>query len=298
MTLHARAALSEALAKIMTVERSGDDEFLGEITPPENSLGRDRVYGGLVVAQALAAAEATVPAGRPATSFHCRFLRSGNENIPIRYRVERDLDGGSVSQRRVVADQGGAPIFTCSVMMRRPAQGPRVQPRPPEAPDPEAIGEIFEGWRGELPYALGKFLRAPRLVQLLPVDYGALDSKMPFAGPFRLWVRLSVLPAVSGAMARVMLAYASDAAMLLSAALRHGLVSYRNELRASSLDHMIWFHEDFRADDWLLYTIDSPWSGDERALTQGRFFTRDGRLVASTAQEGLLRLSDPAAHTG
>ncbi|MBG6119982.1 MULTISPECIES: acyl-CoA thioesterase [unclassified Sphingobium] len=290
-----RAVLSEKLIKLMTLEQVGENEFLGAMTPQENSLGRGRVYGGLVVAQALAAAEATAPHDRPAASLHCRFLREGDEARRIRYQVTRDMDGGSVSHRRVTAEQDGVTILTFSAMLHRRGEGVSHQPDMPNVPSPESLRADFARSADALPFALRRYLSIPRLVEMVPVDHAMLDHKAENIQPFRAWVRPSVLAVDDVRTRRAMLAYASDSALLLAATLRHGLISYRDEIRGASLDHALWIHDDPAADDWMLYVSESPWTGQQRGLTRGHLFARDGRLIASAAQEGLLRLMTPAA---
>ena len=285
-----RAEISAKLIGLLSPRQVGENEFLGEVTPEEHSLGRGRVYGGLVAAQATAASELTVPPGRPTASIHCRFLREGDEARPIRYQVMRDMDGGSISHRRVVADQGNGPILTFSAMLHRPGEAVRHQPQMPAVPSPETVRAELEAMGDAMPYALGRFLAMPRMIEVLPVDHAVLDSRRPNLAPFRVWLRPSAIPAADPLVRRAMLVYASDAVLLLSATLRHGMVRYRSEIQGATIDHSLWIHDEFAADEWLLYEVECPWSGASRGLTRGHLFARDGRLVASAAQEGLLRL--------
>jgi len=296
MTTKTSADLANEVINLVSVERIDEDRFVASAAPDEHQSGAGRVYGGLVVAQALAAAEATVPADRPPGSFQCRFLRPGNESKPIHYRVERDLDGGSFTHRRVVADQDGKPILTCSIMFHRGESGVAHQPQMPEVPAPEDIrAELLSRHRsGEtLSAALNAFLIEPSPIEFIPVSAEQWDPTIPSDAPVCAWLRIATPLSDDPRLHRAILAYASDMALLQAADVRHALSWFRGEINQPSLDHAIWFHDEVRADEWLLYVTESPWAGRGRALTRGQMFASDGRLVASTAQEGLIRLLKP-----
>lgn len=298
MTTKSSADLAQEVINLVSVEQIGEDKFVASAAPDEHQSGAGRVYGGLVVAQALAAAEATVPTDRPPGSFQCRFLRPGNESKPIHYRVERDLDGGSFTHRRVVADQDGKPILTCSIMFHRGETGIAHQPPMPEVSSPEEIrAELLSRHRSgeKLSAALNAFLIGPSPIELVPVNPEHWDPTIPSDAPVQSWIRIATPLSDEPRLHRAILAYASDMALLQAADVRHGLSWFRGEINQPSLDHAIWFHDDFRADEWLLYVTESPWAGRGRALTRGQIFASDGRLVASTTQEGLIRLLKPAA---
>jgi acyl-CoA thioesterase-2 len=258
-------------------------------------LGTGRVFGGQVFAQALVAARRTVDAPREAHSVHGYFLRAGDLKAPIVYFVDRPRDGGSFTSRRVTAIQHGEAIFHLSASFHVHEPGFEHQAPMPDVPPPESIQtelEILREREHELPAHLRQVLTQDR-----PLDFRSVAPRDPIkhepGEPLRqVWFkcieRLPDEPIVHQAI----LAYASDYGMLPTALLPHN-VSYRDpRLMLASLDHTLWMHRDFRADDWLLYSIDSPAASGARGFVRGQVFTRDGRLVASVAQEGLIRLRE------
>ena len=281
--------LVAGLIKLLEVKPQGEDRFIGR----KKRDGVGRVFGGQVIAQALGAAEQTVDPARPAHSLHAYFLRGGSEEHETDYKVERDFDGGSFSNRRVVASQQGRPIFSMTASFQKHEEGlhhvdaPMPQVPPPEELEPEA--DLRRRFAEQArPEAQHHFF-APR-----PVEMRAVDGRHwmnPVAAPPRShsWFRAVAPLPDDPRVHRGILAFASDMSLLGTAALPHGLSWARGELVSASLDHTVWFHEEFRADEWLLYATDSPWSGGGRGFNRGRVFTRDGRLVASVAQEGMIR---------
>lgn len=285
--------LVSGLVRLLTVDPVADDGFTGR----RKRGGIGRVFGGEVIAQALNAAQATVAEGRAAHSLHAYFLRGGSEDHPSHYQVMRDFDGGSFSNRRVVASQQDSPIlnFTASFHRHHPGLSHRDAPMPdvppPEELEPETDVRLRFAETAR-PEARHHFL-APR-----PVEMRAVEGRHwmnPQAAPPRShsWFKTVAPLPDDPAVHRAILAYASDMTLLGTCALPHGLSWARGEIVSASLDHAIWFHDDFRADEWLLYATDSPWSDRGRGFNRGQIFTRDGRLVASVAQEGMIRKAVP-----
>ncbi len=285
--------VAEGLLKLFQLTETEPDVWSSPPTPDEHRVSTGRIFGGQVVGQALMAAEASVE-GRPAGSFHCRFLRPGNVDKPIRFRVERDLDGRSFAHRRVVADQGGAPILTCSMMFHTREAGIMHQPPMPEVIGPEeAVRALMAVRDAAGPFAsmAAAFVDDTRSVDMAPVNLPQWDTREPDEAPVVAWFRFGTAAPDDPRVHRAILGYASDMLLLRASDVRHGLSWMRGEVVQASLDHMIWFHDDFRADEWLLYVTESPWGGYGRVLTRGQIFSRDGRLVATTTQEGSHRMA-------
>jgi len=278
----------DRLVDLMRLEPLGDDRFRAE----SEDIGTRAVFGGQVLGQALMAASRTVEADRAVHSMHAYFLLPG-EHAPIEYEVDRVRDGRSFTTRHVVARQEGRTIFEMSASFQTPAEGVEHQVPMPDAPPPE-------GLRSELEQriALGDRLPPPwdvkgveaRGIEFWPTE--EQDPLDPVARPAHIafWIRAIAPLPDDPLLHRALLAYASDHGLLRAATQPHGLSFLRGDVRAASLDHAMWFHRDFRLDDWLLYVVDSPSACGARALCHGRIFTRDGRLVASAAQEGMLRV--------
>lgn len=282
-------ALVADLLALLDLEPRGDDSFVGR----RKKGGVGRVFGGQVVAQALIAAERTVEDDRIAHSLHCYFLRGGSEDHEIDYRVSRDFDGGSFSNRRVVASQQGKPILNLAASFQRPQQGLHHQfPTMPDVPPPDAVKSDAE-LRRELAELVPNGYR-DRMLAPWPIDTRQVEPRgwsEPVKGPPLLhsWFKTVAPMPDDSRLHRAVLAYASDMQLLSTSTRPHGINWYRGEVKAASLDHAVWFHEPFRADEWLLHVTDSPWAGGARGFTRGQVFTQDGRLVASTAQEGMIR---------
>ncbi|MFM2302426.1 MAG: hypothetical protein RLZZ84_2162 [Pseudomonadota bacterium] len=287
--------LVAGLVKLLEVKEQGDDQFLGR----KKRGGVGRVFGGQVIAQALAAAEQTVDPARPAHSLHAYFLRGGSEGIEVDYNVARDFDGGSFSNRRVVASQQGRPILNLTASFQKHeeglhhADGQMPDVPPPEELEPEAVvrRRFAEQARPEQRH---HFL-AERPVEMRAVEGRHWTNPQPAPPRSHSWFRTVAALPDDPRIHRAILAYASDMTLLGTCALPHGLSWARGEVISASLDHAVWFHEPFRADEWLLYATDSPWSGGGRGFNRGRIFSRDGRLVASVAQEGMIRKVAPKA---
>lgn len=281
--------LVAGLVKLLEVKDQGEDQFLGR----KKRGGVGRVFGGQVIAQALHSAELTVDPARPAHSLHAYFLRGGSEGVEIDYKVERDFDGGSFSNRRVVASQQGRPILNLTASFQKHEDGlHHVDAAMPEVPAPEELEpeavvrrRFAEQAR---PEARHHFL-SERPVEMRAVEGRHWTNPKPAPPYSHSWFKTVAPLPDDPKIHRAVLAFASDMSLLGTCALPHGLSWARGEVVSASLDHAVWFHEPFRADEWLLYATDSPWSGGGRGFNRGRIFTRDGRLVASVAQEGMIR---------
>lgn len=276
------------LVDLLDVETIDTDLYRGARQPG----GVGRVFGGQVIAQALQAAQRSVEAPKVAHSLHAYFMRPGSEDHPIIYRVVRDFDGRSFANRRVIAMQRGAPILNMIASFQTPEDGLAHQAPMPDVPPPEALkseSELREEIRDRVPEKLRRFFLRARPIEIRPVDpreWFAPDPREPVQ---HSWVRVVAPLADDPALHRAMLAYASDMTLLGTCMLPHGVTWMDGSVQTASLDHALWLHEPFRADEWLLYTCDSPWSGHARGHNHGRIYTQDGRLVASAAQEGLIR---------
>lgn len=279
--------LVQDLIKHLTLERLEDNLFRGE----SKDIGSPSVYGGQVLGQALSAASQTVE-GREAHSLHGYFLRPGDKKLPVVYEVDRIRDGKSYTTRRVVAVQRGRPIFNMSASFKLDEDGLEHQCTMPVVPEPESLPNMTELGKqalAELPDKLNRFLKWQRPIELRPVQQIHPLNPKPAPPTREVWIRaVGPLPDEPG-MHKAMLAYASDYSLLATALLPHGLTFTQGTIRAASLDHAMWFHRDFRIDDWLLYSMDSPSMAHGRGFSRGKLFTREGVLVASVAQEGMIR---------
>ena len=256
-------------------------------------IGRTRVFGGQVIAQALVAACRTVDtAGRPPHSLHAYFLLPGDPKAPIVYDVDRIRDGKSFTTRRVVAIQHGEAIFSMSVSFHADEGGLTHQAAMPQVPTPEDIqreAAARGGMAALLPEPVRRYYERSRPIDLLPVELDRYRGKPDASGRFHVWLRAAEALPDDPAIHRCVLAFASDMMLLDSALIPHGRTAFEPAFMAASLDHALWFHRPFRADDWLLYAQDSPNLSGARGFARGLIFARDGTLVASVAQEGLLR---------
>jgi acyl-CoA thioesterase-2 len=281
------------LTALLGVEEIDTDLYRGGVS--EEAPGR--VFGGLVVAQALAAAGRSVPddqdGPRRAHSLHAYFLRAGDTTRPIVYRVLRDFDGGSFANRRVVATQGGKPILNLAASFHRCEPGYAHAATVPDVLPPErcpTFAQALAATGQTVPAAILDRLAA---FEVRPVPPGTASPDSPDAiARQQLWFRLRSPGATTPTLARELLAYVSDFALVTTAVLPHPVSFFSPRLQVASLDHALWFHADPAIDDWLLYAMDSPWSGGARGFSRGQFFAPDGTLVASVAQEGLIRPRD------
>jgi acyl-CoA thioesterase II len=260
--------------------------------------GSPQVFGGQVLGQALMAAHSTIEDARTVHSLHAYFLRRGDFNKPIVYSVDRSRDGGSFSARRVAAIQDGEQIFICSASFQTPEQGLEYQASAPKVPGPEELKPFAQPSDAELaklPEKLRRWLEIKRPFEFRPVQ--PYNPLMPVAcEPVRqIWMRAVDKLPDDPTLHRCMLAYVSDYWLLDTATMPHGSSFLRGNLIMASIDHAIWFHRPARVDEWLLYSLDSPSSSGARGFARGSFYTRDGVLAASTAQEGLIRVVQPHA---
>ena len=260
-----------------------------------HDIGSGRVFGGQVIGQALVAARRTVEAEREAHSLHGYFILPGDIRAPIVYFVDRLRDGRSFTTRRVTAIQHGRAIFNMGVSFHAAETGIEHEPEMPTAPPPEALAnelDLLREMADRIPEPVRDVLTQDR-----PLDFRPVDPVDPISPDRRdayklVWLRTNGRLGDPVALHQAVLAYASDYGLLASALLPHALSLQMPTVQAASLDHCLWFHRPFRADEWLLYVMESPTAGGARGFTRGSIFARDGKLVASVAQEGLLRLID------
>jgi acyl-CoA thioesterase-2 len=256
---------------------------------PQTTL--QRVFGGQVIGQALVAATRTVD-GRPPHSLHAYFLLAGDPKVPIIYDVDRIRDGRSFTTRRVVAIQHGHAIFSMSVSFHADEPSLDHQMAAPEVPKPDALpseAELKQHVLPQLPEAVRRYYARERPIELRPVEYGRYIGRKPQDSRFNVWIRATSRLPDDPAIHRCVLAYASDMMLLDTALVPHGRSVFDQNIMGASLDHALWFHRPFRADDWLLYAQDSPNLHGARGFARGLIYSADGTLVASVAQEGLLR---------
>ncbi|WP_427965662.1 acyl-CoA thioesterase [Altererythrobacter sp.] len=287
------------LVHLLTVEpEEPDNHFIG---PPRDD-GVGRMFGGQVIAQALQAAQRTVTDGKQAHSLHAYFLRGGKEGPPVHYRVAADFEGRSFANRRVVASQANEegeliPILNLTASFQLPEEGlEHVDAAMPDVPPPEELRSDME-MRQTILAAMGdKMSEAQRnmILRPRPIDMRTSDklhwmNTEPREPSAHTWFRTVAPLPDDQALHRAVIAYASDYTLLGTSALPHGLSWMRGELTGASLDHAVWFHRPARADEWLLYVTESPWSGAGRGFNRGHIFNRHGELVGSVAQEGMMR---------
>lgn len=286
-------ALLADLLTLLELERIEENIFRGE----SRDIGGKRVFGGQVLGQALSAASYTVE-GRQAHSLHAYFLRAGDVKAPIIYEVDRARDGSSFSSRRVVAIQHGRPIFNLAASFQKPEAGLSHQAAMPDVPGPEGLKDLREltGERASaIPEGIRRFLTRERPFAMRPVEGVDLLSASPRAPVRHLWLKTVDVLEDNSDLHRNLLAYVSDYQLLGTATLPHGIHWEQGNVQMASLDHAMWFHRPFRIDDWLLYSMTSPNASGARGLAHGQFFDAAGQLVASTSQEGLIRIWDRSA---
>jgi acyl-CoA thioesterase-2 len=282
--------MSRALDQLLTIldiERLEENLFRG-LSP---QVGWQRVFGGQVIGQALVAANRTVN-GRLAHSLHAYFLRAGDPSVPIIYNVDRIRDGGSFTTRRVVAVQHGQAIFSMAASFHKEETGLEHQIKMPEVPPPESLpseAELKACLIDRVPPQVKAYWERERPIEIRPVDLSRYLTPGNHDPSQQVWIRATGELSNDQSLHQCVLAYASDFTLLDTALIAHGRFVFDPKLILASLDHALWFHRKLRADEWLLYAQDSPISGGGRAFCRGMLFTRDGKLVASTAQEGLLR---------
>ena len=279
-------AVLDRLVALLDLEQLELNLFRG-VSPPHSPT---RVFGGQVAGQALVAAGRTVPGDRHVHSLHAYFLRPGDPRVPIVYQAERVRDGHSFTTRRVLAIQHGEAIFSLSASFQLPQHGlEHAEPMPDGVPDPESLPDM--GTRIAAGEDGGWLTGVPRPLDLRFVEEPpwSVNRRVPEHIPRRVWMRADGQLPDGPLLHQCMLTYASDMTLLGSVVARHD-PNETGQAQMASLDHAVWFHQPFRADEWLLYECYSPVASGARGLATGRFFTRDGRLVATTVQQGLVRI--------
>lgn len=282
------ATVLDELIKLLSLERIEENLYRGQ----SQDLGWGTVYGGQVIGQALFAAQNTVPADRQVHSLHAYFLRPGDVSAPIVYDVDRSRDGSSFTTRRVKAIQHGQPIFDMSASFQKVEPGFDHQVDMPKVPPPEQVPtdqERLAAQGDKLPEFMRGRALADRPIEIRTVGEPDvfLTGKHP---PERyVWLKATnTLPDAPG-LHQALLAYASDFSFITTSLKPHGVTWLTPGMQVASVDHAVWFHAPFRADEWLLHVMESPRASGARGLVNGRIYSRDGRLVASTAQQGLIR---------
>lgn len=273
--------------QVLRLERLELDLFRGESRDP----GHHRVFGGQVLGQALAAAYATVEQ-RSVHSLHAYFLRAGDPDHPIVYEVDRSRDGRSFTSRRVVAIQHGEQIFHMSASFQVEEDGIDRQGEAPQVPQPDSLPDMsvaIEALKQQAPDRPLPFPAQARPFEFRPAELPDPTGEMPKEPRMKIWFRAVARLPDDEVLHRSLLAYASDYYLLGTATLGERLTVGREDLQMASIDHAMWFHRPVRVDEWLLYVLDSPTASSSRGFARGSIFSRDGRLVASTAQEGLVR---------
>jgi acyl-CoA thioesterase-2 len=276
------------LITLLDLETIEVNIFRGQ-SPDEN---RQRVFGGQVLAQSLYAAYQTVPEDRVLHSMHGYFILTGDISMPIIYEVDRIRDGGSFTTRRVNAIQNGKAIFSMISSFQSSQEGFNHQITMPNVPPPDTLVSdlvLIEAFKDKAPDFYKNFSH-PRPLEFRPVER-INPLKPQKQQPFRhVWIKANGNLPNNLRLHQIILAYASDYNLLGTATLPHLDTVSLNDLFMASLDHAMWFHEDFRIDQWLLYALDSPSASNSRGFTRGNFFTEDGKLIASVVQEGLIRV--------
>jgi acyl-CoA thioesterase-2 len=276
------------LLGLLELEQLEVNLFRGE----SRDIGSPQVFGGQVLGQALSAASASVEE-RIVHSLHAYFLRRGDFNAPIVYQVDRSLDGHSFSNRRVVAIQHGEPIFTMAASFQVVEDGFDHQIAIPDVPPPESLADSTRPppqMLGRLSERMRRFIERPRPFEFRIVEPWDLLVPQKARPSRHVWFRAVGDVPGGEKLHRCLLAYVSDYFLLDTSTLPHGTSGFSNAVILASIDHAMWFHRPLRVDDWLLYAVESPSASGARGFARASLFARDGRLVASTAQEGLVRL--------
>ena len=278
------------LITLLKLERIENNIFRGD----SRDIGSAQVFGGQVLGQALSAAQHTVE-DRVAHSLHAYFLRRGDMKAPIIYEVDRARDGGSFSNRRVVAIQHGRPIFNLAASFQDPEPGLDHQAGMPEVPGPDGLKDLAEVAADnldKLPEKLRRYMTDKRPFDFRPVEPIVLGDPQPLKPAKHVWIRTVDKLPDDHALHQNLLAYVSDYELIGTSTLPHGLPFGRGKVIMASLDHALWFHREVKIDDWMLYAMESPNASGARGYARGQLFTQDGKLVASTTQEGLIRAVD------
>lgn len=259
-------------------------------------IGTGRVFGGQVLAQGLVAAQRTIDDERDCHSLHGYFILPGDLKLPIVYFVDRLRDGKSFTTRRVTAIQKGNAIFNMSASFHKREEGPEHQASMPDVPQPEELEselDVLREMSHRIPEPLRDVLTQDRPIDFRPVEVVDPFTPTPRAARRHFWLRANDRLSDNVLHHQALLAYASDYGLLGTALMPHALTIRQPDLQVATLDHAIWFHRRFRADEWLLYAMEAPVAAGSRGFTRGHVFTRGGQLVASVTQEGLMRKIQP-----
>ena len=275
------------LVNLLTLEPIEENLFRGS----SQDLGFRQLFGGQVLGQSLSAMSQTVEDARHVHSMHGYFLRPGDAGLPVVYQVDRVRDGGSFSTRRVTAIQKGQPIFTSSASFQYDEGGFEHQTTMPDVVGPENLPSELDMMRLRA-HLIPESMRE-KLLCAKPIEFRPVVGEDPFnpkvTDPIKyVWFRADGTLPDTPALHKYLLAYASDFGLLTTSLLPHGKGVWQKDMQVASLDHALWFHADLRADDWLLYAMDSPWAGNSRGFSRGSVYNRAGQLVASVTQEGLI----------
>ncbi|RFS84937.1 acyl-CoA thioesterase II [Actinomadura spongiicola] len=280
----------KALLDLLDLEQIENDIFRGRTSDER----RQRVFGGQVAGQALVAAGRTVPVNRPVHSLHAYFIRPGDPLVPIVYTVDRVRDGRSFTTRRVTAVQHGKAIFTLSASFQIVEDGPAHQAEMPDAPAPETLPDSLTRmtpYFGEVGAREFVTRRPFDIRHATPLSLEAAKDPSLVTPVSKVWLRVDGELPDDPLLHVCLMTYASDMTLLDTVLLNHGLFWGDKRTMGASLDHAMWFHRPFRADEWLLYHQDTPFAGGARGLARGQVFTRSGELVVSVMQEGLIRVA-------
>lgn len=276
------------LVALLSLEQIEENLFRGV----SQDLGFRQLFGGQVIGQCVSAASKTVDDARHVHSLHGYFLRPGDATLPVVYQVERVRDGGSFSTRRVTAVQKGQPIFTCSASFQYDEKGFNHQLTMPDVPGPEALQsetELAREVAALIPERMRERMTSDKPIEIRPVTRINPFAPQPGEPIKHVWFRADGNLPDEPSLHKYLLAYASDFNLLTTSMLPHGVSVFQKFMQVASLDHSLWFHSDLRMDDWLLYSMDSPWAGNARGFSRASIFNRAGKLVASVSQEGLIR---------
>ncbi|MFC3752100.1 acyl-CoA thioesterase II [Aquamicrobium ahrensii] len=280
----------DELLSILDLERLEHNLFRGR--SPQSDW--QRVFGGQTIAQALVAAQRTVEPDRHVHSLHGYFMLPGDTKLPIVYEVDRIRDGGSFTTRRVVAIQHGHAIFSLEASFQQDEEGLEHQaPMPLDVPEPDSLmsqKELIGRFGDTVPEGIKRYWERPRPVEMKPVMLKHYTSREKLEPKQNIWIRTTGPVPADRALQSAVLAYLSDMTLLDTSTFAHGRAVFDRDIQAASLDHAMWFHRQNPLDDWILYTQDSPSTQGGRGFTRGDLFARDGTLIASVAQEGLIRL--------
>lgn len=283
----------QELFSILDLEKLEHNLYRGR--SPKESW--QRVFGGQTIAQALVAAQRTVEPDRHVHSLHGYFMRPGDTTVPIVYEVDRIRDGSSFTTRRVVAIQHGQAIFSLEASFQLDEEGLEHQmPMPLGVPEPETLpsqNDILKAYGDAVPPGIKLYWERDRPIEMRPVILQHYVSREKLAPVQHIWIRTTGPVPADRALQAAVLAYLSDMTLLDTSTFAHGRAVFDRDIQAASLDHAMWFHRQHALDEWLLYTQDSPSTQGARGFTRGALYGRDGTLIASVAQEGLIRVRKP-----